>query len=143
MAQVLSIELAGINSQPVVKPAVPAYGGRLRRYRASFTLASQPFGAGNELIVAKIPAGQAFAFATIATDTTTATATLALGNASSSTKYSAAAAYTSTNAPAVVGNVAAINAGAYSAEETILCTIGTANLPASGNLVIDIYTSQA
>ena len=143
MAQTFSIELAGIASLPVVKPAVPAYGGRMRRYRASITLAAQVFGAGNEVIVAKLPAGQAFAYAVQTTDTTLGTSTISLGNAGNAAFYSAAAVFTAVDTPTIVGKTAAIKAAAYAAEETVLLQVLVANLPGAGNLVIDVYTSQS
>lgn len=142
MAQTYSTELAGIASLPVVKPAVPAYGGRLRRYRASIAFAAQTPTAGNEIVLAKVPAGQAFAFAVQTTDTSTGATTVSIGNAASATTYSAAAAQTTTDTPLLLGKTAALKAGAYTAEETFLLT-GSAPLPGTGNMVVDIYTSQA
>jgi hypothetical protein len=142
MAQTFSTELAGIASQPVVKPAVPAYGGRLRRYRATIAMASQSITTGNEAILAKIPAGQAFAFAIVNTSVTTGATTVAIGNGTTPALYAATAAYTTVDTPVIVGKNAAVAAGAYASEETILAT-SSAALAASGNLVIDIYTSQA
>ena len=142
MAQTFSTELAGISSLPAVKPAVPAYGGRLRRYRASIVFAAQTPTAGNEIVLAKIPAGQAFAYAVQTTDTSTAATTISIGTATSAATYSAAAAFTTTDTPTIVGKTSAIKAAAYAVEETFLLT-GSAALPGAGNLVVDIYTSQA
>lgn len=148
MAQTLSIELAGISSLPAVKPSAPAaYGARLRRYRASFVLASQVLGAGNELVLAKIPAGHVFAFGVITTDTSLATSTVAIGNATTSGKYRTAAVFTATDTPTLFGNTTAIRGSAQDDpalpvslnEETVLALVAVANLPAAGNLVIDLY----
>ena len=150
MAQTLSVELAGISSLPVVKPAIPSYGGRLRRYRATIALASQVLGAGNELVLAKIPAGQQFAFGVITTDTSLGTSTLAIGNASSSGKYRAAAVFTAIDTPTLFGLTTAIRGSAQDDpalpvslnEETVLGLVAVANLPASGFLVVDIYVTN-
>ena len=142
MPQTFSTELAGISSLPVVKPAVPAYGGRLRRYRASITMTGQSPTAGNEVVLAKIPAGQVFAYAVQTTNTTLGATTISIGNAASAATYSAAAAFTTVDTPTIVGKTAPIVAAAFAAEETILLT-GSAALAGSGLLVIDIYTSQA
>lgn len=141
MAQTLSTELAGINSLPVVKPAVPAYGGRLRRYRASITYAAQA--AADTVVLAKLPAGQAFAYGVIVADTSSGSTTIAVGNATTAALYKAAAAFTTTDTPTLFGKAAAVIAAAYSAEETVLLTWAAATAPGSGNLCIDIYTSQA
>lgn len=78
MAQWYSNELSGIASLPAVKPsATAAYGGRLKRYRASIPLSSQAN--GDTVMLAKIPAGLAFAFGAMATDTSLGTATLSVG----------------------------------------------------------------
>ena len=142
MAQTFSTELAGIASLPVVKPAVPSYGGRLRRYRASIALAAQSPTAGNEIVLAKLPAGQVFAFAIVNTDTSTGATTVALGNAASAATYSATVAYATINTPVITGKVAPTIAAAYTAEEVVLLT-SSAALPGAGNMVVDIYTSQA
>lgn len=141
-AQVYSIETAGLASTPVVKPtATEAYGARLRRYRATFVLAAQSTGAGNELVLAKVPAGLVFAYGVITTDTSLSTSTLAIGNSTTATKYRAAAVFTATDTPTLFGTTAAIKMAALTAEEVVLGTIATAALPASGNLVIDLYFS--
>lgn len=147
MTQTYSNELAGIASNPVVKPsATAAYGARMRRYRATVSLAGQVFGAGNEIILAKVPAGLTFAFGVINTDTSLGTSTVAIGNipagGSWTTKYLNAETLTSTNAAQVFSLVADEDAAFYSVEEVIAAQVGVANLPASGNLVMDLYFSS-
>ena len=143
MAQTYSTELAGFASFPVAKPsAVAAYGARMRRFRASIALASQVFGAGNEIIIAKVPAGLTFAYGVLTTDTSLATSTLSIGTASTAAKYNnAAQTLTATNAPALFGAAAAAGQAALTLEEQIQVLVGVANLPASGNLYIDLYFS--
>lgn len=142
MAQTLSNELAGINSTPVVKPsAASAYGARLRRYRASIVLASQVLGAGNEIILAKVPAGLTFAYGIVTTDTSLATSTIAIGTTATPAKYKAAAVLTATDTPTLFGTTAQIEQASLIAEEQIQLLVAVANLPAAGNLVVDLYFS--
>lgn len=146
MSNWLSTELGGSANQtsaPVgYKPRATVYGARLKRLRGSFVFNTQT--TSDVLVVGNLPAGATFAFALINTDTSTSTATLALGTASNSTKYSAAAAYTTTNTPTLVGKQAVEGAAdpALTAEEQVIATIGTASLPASGNLTIDLFYSM-
>jgi hypothetical protein len=141
MAQVYSNETTGIDSQPVVKPgASSGYGARLKRFRATYTLAAQPAGAGNELIVCDLPAGYLFAFALVCPGVSLGSSTIALGNASNAAAYAAAATYTATT-PTLTGSAAAEGAPALAASTRILGTIAAAALPASGTLVIDVYAS--
>lgn len=147
MVQTFSTELAGINSLPVVKPAVPAYGGRLRRYRATITLAAQA--AADTIVLAKIPAGQVFAYGTItSTVSLGGAATVAIGNATTAGLYRAAAISTAVETPTLFGAGSAgltasmASSTGYTAEETVIATIAAASLPGAGTCVIDIYTSQ-
>jgi hypothetical protein len=147
VAQTFSTELTGISSLPVVKPAIPAYGGRLRRYRATVQMTAQA--SGDTIVLAKIPAGQVFAFGFItATATLGGTATLAIGNATTSGLYRAAAIFTAVETPTTFGagsaglTVAMQSTTGFAAEETVLATIAAASLPGAGSFVVDIYTSQ-
>lgn len=141
MAQTFSTELAGIDSVPAVKPsATNGYAARLKRFRATFTLAAQSTGAGNELVVCDLPAGYVFAYAMITPSVTLGTSTLALGNASSSTAYAPATTYTAT-VPTPAGSAAGVSAAALTASTRVLATIGVAALPGAGTLVIDVFAS--
>jgi hypothetical protein len=142
MAQTFSNELSGSASLPVVKAsATAAYGARLRRYRASITLASQVFGAGNEIILAKVPAGLTFAYGVLTSDTSLGTSTVSVGISGTVAKYKAAAVNTALDTPALFGTTAQIGQAALTAEEVIFLQVLIANLPASGNLVVDLYFS--
>ncbi|VWC95987.1 hypothetical protein BLA39750_02226 [Burkholderia lata] len=143
MAQTLSNELSGYNSTPVVKPsATAAYGARLRRYRASIALASQVFGTGNEVILAYVPAGLTFAFGVINTDTSLGTSTVSIGTPATPAKYNnAAQTLTATNTPTMFGAVGQEEQAALTGVEQIQMLVGVANLPASGNLVVDLFFS--
>lgn len=148
MATYLSNELAGTttglstSASVGYKPKASVYGGRLKRMRATITLASQT--TSDVLQLGNLPAGAVFAFGVLTTDTSLGTSTLAIGISGTTAKYKAAATFTSTDAPTMFGKgavVAASDSG-LSAEETVIGTIATANLPASGTLVVDMYYSM-
>ena len=145
MAAYLSTELGGSANQtsaPVgYKPRATVYGARLKRMRGTFTYNTQT--TSDTLVVGNLPAGATFAFGMVTTSVSTSTATLAIGISGTTGKYAAAAAYTSANAPTLFGTAATIGASdpALSAEEQVIVTIGTASLPGSGTLVVDLFYS--
>lgn len=146
MAAYLSTELGGSANQtsaPVgYKPRATVYGARLKRLRGTFTLNTQT--TSDTLVVGNLPAGATFAFGMItASATLGASATVAVGISGSTGKYRAAATFTSADTPTLFGTAATIGAAdpALSAEEQVFVTIGTASLPGSGTLVIDLYYS--
>lgn len=142
MAQTYSTQLAGANSLPVVKPsAANGYGSRLKRFPASIPLTAQNI--GDTVVCAIVPAGHCFAGAEISTDTSLGTAMVELGNATLPAKYAPAQVLTAVNAPALLGTVAALAAGALTAQEVVLLTVGVAALPAAGNLQVELYFSNA
>lgn len=141
MAQTFSTELAPTQATP---PSVPstysAYGARDHRYRASITLAAQA--SGDTIVLANVPAGVCFEYGVIVSDTSLSTATVSVGNSTSAAKYKAAATFTATDTPTLFGKAAAVAGSASSAVEQVLLTVGTAALPASGQLVVDLYFSS-
>jgi hypothetical protein len=142
MAQTFSTELAGIDSIPAVKPsATAAYGARLKRFRATITLAAQA--SGDTIVLADLPAGYTFAYGVLtASATLGATATVAIGTATTPAKYKAAAIFTAADTPTMFGTaIAGAGQAALTATERVLLTIAAAALPGSGTLVVDIYAS--
>lgn len=141
MAQTYSSELAPTQATP---PAVPSstqgYGARLHRYRASITLASQAV--ADTVVLAQIPAGVAFAYGVITSSVSLGTATVAVGNAASAGKYRAAAVFTATDTPTPFGVATAVAGQPSTAQEQVILTVSTAALPASGQLVVDLYFSS-
>jgi hypothetical protein len=144
MTDMLSTELggtAGLAAAPVgYKPAATVYGARLKRMRASFTMASQATTVVLQL--GTLPAGATFSHGLLSTDTSLASATLAIGIVGTTGKYRTAATFTSTNTPTLFGNTAAIVAAPATADTPIIGTIATDALPSSGNLCIDIFYSS-
>ena len=140
MANTFASEASGyLNSTPPVMSNGAIHAARVYRYRAKITLASQA--SGDTITLAKIPANRGFMYGVINTDTSLGTATVSVGPSSSAAKYKAAAVFTSTDTPTLFGKNAPVVADPLSAEETVLLTIGTAALPSSGNLVVDLYFS--
>lgn len=140
MAQTYSTELQPTQLSPAQLPsATSGYGARFRRYRASIALAAQA--SGDTVVLANIPAGYCFAFGVITTDTSLSTATVSVGNAGSAAKYKAAAVFTATDTPTLFGKASAVSGVPATAGEQVLLTVGTAALPGSGTLVVDLYFS--
>jgi hypothetical protein len=146
MAAYLSTELGGSANQtsaPVgYKPRASVYGGRLKRLRGTFTLASQA--TTDTLVVGNLPAGATFAFGVITASATLSTSTVAIGISGTTGKYRAAGTFTSADTPTLFGTAATIGATdpALTTEEQVFITIATAALPSSGTLVVDIYYSM-
>ena len=135
-----STELAGIASTPVVKASATAgYGARLRRYRATITLASQA--TTDTIMVAMVPAGLTFAYGVLTTSVTLGTSTVAIGVTGTTAKYKASGTFTAVDTPTMFGVNTAVGQAALTAEDQVFITIGTAALPASGTLVVDLYFS--
>lgn len=141
MTTFYSAELTGFASLPVVKPTATQYSGNVVVYQGSITFATQQ--TTDTIVYGVIPSGSFFLFGVIDADTSTATATLALGTAASTGKYRAAAAFTTINTPTLFGIAAAsLSTAGLTATETDIVTIGTAALPASGNLLIQAFWAQ-
>ena len=145
MAAYLSTELGGSANQTAAptgyKPSASVYGGRVRRLRGTFTYNTQT--TSDTLTVGTLPAGATFVSGAITTSASTSTATLAIGITGTTGKYRAAAAVTTTDVPQLFGTAATVGAASpLSAEEQVIVTIGTASLPASGTLVVDLFYSM-
>lgn len=145
MAAYLSTELGGSANQTVApvgyKPRATVYGARLKRMRATVTLNAQA--TTDTLVLGNLPSGATFAYGVITASVSLGSSTLAIGPAASTGKYRTAATFTSTDTPTMFGNTAAVGAAdpANAADETVIGTIGTAALPASGTLVVDLFYS--
>lgn len=153
MAQYYSKETAGYSGNPITKPASPAYGGRVRRYRASLDLSAVNLtsgttgnvGTSDSVILARIPAGAVFDFGMITSSVTLGSAVVAVGtNAThaSNGQYRAAATFTATETPTLFGITTAQAGSALASDTLVYLTCATAALPTSGTLVIDLYFNQ-
>ena len=134
MATQYGTQMAKLNAGTT--PAPGFVDGALRVFCEEVALASQP--TTDVIEVARLPRGAIPMFGVIETDTSLGTATLAIGIAGAAAKYRAAATLTATDAPALFGVGAAIG-GALADEETVIATIGTAALPASGTLRVMFF----
>ena len=142
MATTYANEVAGFGTTPNTKVDGGIHGGRLHRFRASFTMASQA--SGDDIVLAKIPAGYRFAFGILnASATMGASATLAIGTTGATGKYRAAAVFTAA-APTLFGEVAAqaVADPGLSADEQVFITVAAASLPTAGTLVVDLFYSM-
>ena len=141
MATWYSNELAGIDNQPSVKPNAGAgYNSGLKRFRATIPMSNPAIQSGDTVQLFRLPAGAIFAFGMInASVTMGASATLAIGTTGTSGKYRAAATFTTTDTPTLIGLNANVAMAAYTAEEAVILTIAAAALPTSGTLVIDFF----
>jgi len=140
MAQTYSTELAPTQTTPAGIPsAFSGYGARLDRYRASITLASQA--SGDTVALANVPAGAIFAYGVITAGVSLGTSTVAVGTATTAGKYRAAAVFTAVDTPTFFGAAAQVAQSPLSAQEQVILTVSTAALPASGQLVVDLYFS--
>jgi len=144
MATYLSTDLTGSANQTSVptgfRPSAAVVGARFKRLRGSFTFASQA--TTDTLVIGNLPAGATFAGGNITVSASTSTATLAIGIAGTTGKYKAAGAVTTTDVPQAFGTAAQMAAAPLTAEEQVIVTIGTAALPASGTMVVDLYYSM-
>lgn len=146
MSAFLSTELGGSANQTAAptgyKPRATVYGARLKRMRATITLAAQA--TTDTLVLANLPAGATFAYGVLNSTVSLSTSTLAIGIAGTTGKYRAAATFTATDTPTMFGTAAQAGAAdpALSAEEQVIGTIAVAALPGSGTLVVDLYYSM-
>jgi len=163
MAETYSIEMVGVIDGTLPKEKVEAdvHGGGLIRRRATITAASQAD--GDTIVLGRRKVGEAFAGGQLVVSATLGSATVKIGPRSDDDAYRAAAVQTATNAPNVFGTAAALKADPAKAgiaydgnnlstdsgnsdpddiEEDIILTVGTAALPSSGDIVIDLFFSK-
>jgi len=145
MAETYSNEATDyLNTTPSVFADGSVVGGRLRRYRATITAASQA--AADTIVLNKIPAGSVFAYGVLnASATMGASATIAIGTfttadvAIDADIYRTAATFTTANTPTLFGNNLGAVDAAFTSDTLVKLTVGTAALPSSGTLVVDLY----
>lgn len=136
MAQTYCTELQPTQANPPQAiHAAAGQGARKRSYRSTVTLASQA--SGDTVVLANIPPGQIFAGGRITTDTSLGTATIAVGTSGSAAYFKAAGTFTATDTPTAFGKAAAMAETSPDGRQ-VIATVGTAALPSSGTLVIDL-----
>lgn len=155
MPLLYSQNLAGQASRPIIKPADPAYGSNVKRFRAVLNLAAVATatfgstqaapGTGDWVMLAIAPAGHVFDFGIITSSVSLGSAVVAIGTNpthASNGQYRAAAAFTTTDTPTMFGLAAAQSGAALTADTPVYLTTATAALPSSGTLVIDLYFNK-
>jgi len=138
MANTFASEVAGLDTTPVGNANGALQGGRLRRFRATVTMAAQAD--GDTITLASVPAGYAFAYGIINASATLGSTTVAIGVSGTAAKYRAAAVFTAA-APTLFGVSTGVDDPPLTAGETVIATLGAAALPGSGTLIVDLYYS--
>lgn len=150
MAKYFSNEQQYLGAVPPTPPGNEALGGRVRCYRATIPLDAPKLspssnGAGvttaDTVSLCKVPAGMRFVNGCITSSVSLGTSTISVGNAASTAKYRAAAVFTAVDTPTEFGKATAMAADANNADEEVLLTVATADLPttAGAKLVIDMF----
>lgn len=143
MADLFSIETAGVDTRPAVKPSAGAYGARPRRYRASITLNGQT--AADNILLAVIPAGNLYAVSFITSSVSLGTSVIAIGTSkvhATNGQLRAAGTFTVVDTPTPFGTATALAGAALTSDTRIYMTIATAALPVGGTLVVDLFVSN-
>lgn len=138
MAQTYASEVSGLGTTPTTNSNGAVQGGRVRRFRATITLASQAD--GDTIVLAQVPAGYAFAYGILNASATLGSSTIAVGVSGTAAKYRAAAVFTAA-APTLFGVSTAMDDAPLGSGETVILTNTTAALPSSGTLIVDLYFS--
>lgn len=139
MAKQYSTEAQLLQNLPRTMPNGSYAGGRVRRYRNTIALASQP--TTDTIALQPIPAGHVFCYGVLVSTVTLGPSTLAIGNATDAAKYRTAATFTAVETPTLFGKTTVIDDDFLTATEEPIITIAGAALPASGFLTVDLYFS--
>lgn len=129
-----------------------ALNQRERVFRATIPLDTPPLSAstmgtviasGDIVSLFRVPAGARFISGSINSSVSLGTSTVAIGVAGNTGKYRAAGTFTTPDTPTSFATAAAQAAGELQADEEIILTVATANLPNTANakLVIDLRYS--
>lgn len=127
----------GFAVNKTLKPA-NELNAKVRRFKATIDLAAQA--SGDIIKLFKVPAGYSFITGILNASASLSTSTIKIGTADDDDKYRASAVHTATT-PTLFGAQAGFVSGGNTAEEEVLLTVGTAALPASGTLIVDMYFS--
>jgi hypothetical protein len=131
---------AGLANSPATPADGDVQGGRVRVLREKITLATQT--TADTIVCGILPIGATFLYGMLTSSVSLGTSTIAIGVSGSTGKYRAAATFTAVDTPTTFGDEAAMLAK-LTAAETVFITIGVASLPASGNLLVDMYYCAA
>jgi hypothetical protein len=125
-------------------PPTPADGdlqlARVRVLSEKITLATQT--TSDTIVLGVLPIGATFLYGALTSTVSLGTSTVAIGISGTTGKYRAAATFTATDTPTLFG-VTSAKASKLTTAETVFITIGTASLPGSGTLHVDLFYSAA
>lgn len=139
MANFFGVQMAKLrNSSPVDYPPAADVHARVRVFNEKVALAAQA--SGDTIEVAKLPKGARVHFGILNSTVSLGSATVAVGVTGTAGKYRAAATFTATDSPTLFGVTANVGE-ALANEEIVILTIGTASLPGSGTLRVQIFYS--
>lgn len=100
---------------------------------------TQALASGDTFVVGRLPIGATVTGITGLTDVTLGTSTISLGTVAAPTKYINAATLTAVNIPTILPLLAsARDAGANTAEEELIVTVGVATIAAATKLSLEI-----
>jgi len=140
MAVLYGTYSAGLANTPATPADGDVQGGRVRVLREKITLATQT--TSDTIVLGVLPIGATFLYGMLTSSVSLGTSTISIGITGTTAKYRAAAVFTATDTPTPFGDDAAMLTK-LTATETLFITIATASLPASGNLLVDIYYCAA
>lgn len=134
-------ENTGVAAFPPLKPNSPSYGGKVKVFQATMTLAAQT--TSDQFLLATAPIGYKFLCGILTSTVTLGTSVIAIGtNAvhASNGQYRAAATFTAVDTPTLFGVTATgVASATLAADANIWLTIATATLPGSGTLVCQLF----
>lgn len=111
---------------------------KVRVFKATITLASQA--SGDTVTLFKVPKGYSFITGILNGSVSLGSSTIKIGTADDDDKYRASGTHTATT-PTLFGDQAGFVSGGNTTDEEIKLTVGTAALPASGTLIVDMLFS--
>lgn len=152
MATFYSSETRQKGDNPARPVGNAALNQRERVFRATIPLDVPPLNASsNGTVIAsgdivslyRIPAGTRFISGRLCSSVSLGTSTIAIGIAGNTGKYRAAAVFTAVDTPTTFATALSMAAGELQADEEIIMTVSTANLPntAGARLVVDMIFS--
>ena len=142
MAQGKSNIMAAITAGAAISGAIHQVNSM--QFRAVLDLASADVAkaSGDTNLITRLPAGVVVDHIRVVSSVSTTTATLAFGVAGAATKYGAATAYgTTAKAAKDWFEPTAMLLPVSNEPQDILMTIGAADLPSSGTVVIDVFVT--
>lgn len=142
MTNTYSTEAQLQQNTPKTLPNACVSQGRLKRARNTITMASQAFATADTITCLPLPIGHVFAFGVINASATLGSSTLKIGTASDDDFYMASATFTAAVAT-IFGRSLGVDDDPSTSVTTPIITVGTADLPSSGTLLVDFYYSQA